>query len=62
MMSDKNKPGNEDELENELVKREDNHDSASPKVPNPFEKGHADLSQEALDNLEQFKEAQTERD
>jgi hypothetical protein len=31
-------------------------------VSNPFEDGKVELSQEEMDNIEQFKEAQTERD
>jgi len=61
-MTEKHQSKTGDDAENASSQKEENNDPASIKVPNPFEKGHGELPQETLDSIEQFKEAQTERD
>lgn len=55
---------NKKEYDNSKSSAEDNkaNDGPTTAVHNPFEKGAKELTPEELDNLEQFKEAQTERD
>ena len=62
MTTEKHPSKKEDIAENSSVEKNEDNDPASVQVPNPFEKNHAEIPQETLDNLEQFKEAQTERD
>jgi hypothetical protein len=41
----------------------DNSDQEKIRIPNPFKKGEdKEVTKEELDNIEKFKEAQTERD
>ena len=62
MTTEKDPLKKKEEAENPFPKQDKKSDQTSLKVPNPFEKGHGELPQETLDSIEQFKEAQTERD
>ncbi len=62
MTTEKDDLRKDNEAQNSSVEKDQSKDAAPVKVPNPFEKNHAEISKETMDTIEQFKEAQTERD